>query len=114
MVRYFFGILIFLVCSNTKAQDTTLTFTKEEFAKIKFIKQALKGLPANCIIQSYDISMYMINGVKTKSYMAGQKDQFTPQFLDHAAKNGREMTISKLKTSCVEGSYKTKYVIVVK
>jgi hypothetical protein len=106
--------MIFLACSNVKAQDTTLTFTKEEFSKIKFVKQALKGMPTNCIIQSYDISMYMINGVKTRSYRAGQKDQFTPQYLDYAAKNGGEMTISKLKTSCADGSYKTKYLIVVK
>ena len=108
-------LIIFLFCEvNLFCQnDTTINYTKAEFAKIKYVKQALKNFPKGCKILSYEISMFMVNGVKTKTYEFDKPDSSTQLFFEYAAKNGGEMTIRKIKTSCPSSSHKSKYKIVV-
>jgi hypothetical protein len=109
-----FIFFLFVSFCSVGQIDTAVYFSREEFSKINYIKQALVGLSKDCKIVSYEISMYMINGVKTKTYTVGIKDDFTKLFIDHAQRNGGEMTVSKLKTSCAEGTHKTTYKIIVK
>lgn len=109
-------LLIFCLFSgvNLLSQtDTTIHFTKTDFEKVKNMREALKNFPKECKILSYEISMFMINGVKTKTYDSNRPDSNTQLFFDHAAKKGGEITISKIKTSCPSSSHRSKYKIVV-
>lgn len=113
--KTFFILFLFFLAIKTKAQDTTITFTKSEFQKIKYIKQALGGFPKDCKIEYYKMSMVLNGSEKSAIYDA--KDANTTSlpnaFLRIIKENGGEIVIEKLKSNCSSNRYNKSYKIIV-
>jgi hypothetical protein len=108
-------LIVFLV-SGVKliGQIETVKYSKEEFEKIKSIREALKDFPEDCTIKSYEISMAIGGSIKTVKYNSKKPDSSTTSnFFNIAVKQGGIIVIDKMKTSCPSSSHKSKYKIVV-
>jgi hypothetical protein len=111
--KIIFTLGLFVFCANITAQDTTITFAKEEFAKFKYVRQALLGLPKECKINSYEMTVKFEDGLaRTVKYNSKSPDSNVMVFFEHAKKGG-VLKIDKLKTTCESDRYNKSFKIVV-
>ena len=112
-IRFILFLIFF--SANIKAQDTTITFTKAEFQKIKFLKQALGSFPKDCKIEFYKMSIILRGSEKVAVF--DSKDPSSAQlpnaFIDIVKDKGGEISIEKLKTACASNRYNKSFKIIV-
>lgn len=109
-----YRVFIFLSALSfvAKAQDTTITFTRQQFQNIKGIKQALGDFPKDCKILSYKISITLRGSEKTSYYDANDPGAgLTKAFMDIVKESGGVILIDKLKSSCNSSRYNTSFKI---
>lgn len=113
--RISFILFLIFFSANIKAQDTTLTFTKAEFQKVKYLKQALGSFPKDCKIEYYKMSIILRGSEKVAVF--DSKDPSSAQlpnaFIGIVKDNGGEITIEKLKTACASNRYNKSFKIIV-
>lgn len=111
----FCTLFLFFIALKINAQDTTITFTKSEFQKVKFLKQALGSFPTDCKINYYKMSITLRGSEKTAIY--DSKDPASTSlpnaFLEIIKTQGGEILIDKLKTSCVSNRHNKSFKIIV-
>lgn len=113
--RISFILFLFFFCVNIKAQDTTITFTKAEFQKVKYLKQALGSFPQDCKISYYKMSMNLRGSEKVAIYDLKDPSSIDlpNAFIGILKKDGGELTIEKLKTACESNRYNKSFKIIV-